>query len=29
MYGAANYVLVADLTRPPAKVSEIHGRLTS
>ena len=29
MYGAANYVLVADVTRLPAKVSEIYRRLTS
>jgi nitric oxide reductase NorD protein len=29
MYGAANYVLVADVARLPAKVSEIYRRLTS
>jgi nitric oxide reductase NorD protein len=29
MYGAANYALVADVARLPAKVSEIYRRLTS
>jgi nitric oxide reductase NorD protein len=29
MYGAANYALVADVSRLPAKVSEIYRRLTS
>ncbi len=29
MYGAANYTLVADVARLPAKVSEIYRRLTS
>jgi nitric oxide reductase activation protein len=29
LYGAANYVLVSDVARRPAKVSEIYRRLTS
>jgi nitric oxide reductase activation protein len=29
MYGAANYALVSDVARLPAKVSEIYRRLTS
>jgi nitric oxide reductase NorD protein len=29
MYGAANYAVVADIARLPAKVSEIYRRLTS
>ena len=29
MYGAANFTLVADIARLPAKVADIYRRLTS